>query len=239
MPAKGITKLKHSDILSFTEIIETIKYGVTLGINKVRITGGEPLVRKGIVQLVESIAKIDGIKDFAMTTNGALLAPLAKDLKNAGLHRVNISLDTTNPIQFNTITRIGNLTDVMEGIFEAQRVELTPIKLNCVIKKDSNEADAQSVALFAQKYGLAVRFIPKMNLGNGTFGIVEGGDGGNCTSCNRLRLTSTGDLKPCLFNELGYNIRTLGIPQAYDLALKNKPLTGEKNTSGSFYSIGG
>ena len=239
MPEEGIKLLSHNDILSFDEIVSIIKHGVERGINKVRITGGEPLVRKGIVDLTAMIADIDGITDLAMTTNGVLLPKYAAELVKAGLQRVNISLDTLNAKKFSTLTRVGDLDDVLKGTEAAQKAGLSPIKLNCVIKKTSNEPDAQQVAKFAKKNGLQVRFIPEMDLGKGVFGIVEGGDGGNCSICNRLRLTANGMLKPCLFNDLAYNVRKLGIEEAYNRALKNKPLTGHKNKTGNFYNIGG
>lgn len=239
MPAEGIKLLSHKEILSFDEIIDTVKYGVEHGINKVRITGGEPLVRHGIVELIAMIAKIDGITDLAMTTNGILLPKYAADLVKAGLQRVNISLDTLDSEKFKTLTRVGSLNEVLEGINTAQSAGLNPIKLNCVIKKSSSEPDAQSVAKFAKDNGLQVRFIPEMDLGKGEFGIVEGGEGGNCTICNRLRLTANGLLKPCLFSDLAFDVRKLGIEEAYNQALIKKPLSGHKNSTGNFYNIGG
>lgn len=239
MPAEGIVQVGHKDILTFDEIVATIKYGVTKGIKKVRITGGEPLVRKGIVSLVEMISKIDGITDLAMTTNGALLNKYAKPLKNAGLKRVNISLDTLNPEKFKTITRIGELGDVLNGIDAARLAGLNPIKLNCVIKNSTDEKDAQEVKKFADKNKLQVRFIHEMNLETGYFKKVIGGEGGNCNLCNRLRLTATGSLKPCLFSEIDYNIREMGIENAYNKALTNKPKTGLKNKQDYFFNIGG
>ena len=239
MPAEGIKLLSHKDILSFDEIIDTIKYGVKHGINKVRITGGEPLVRKGIVNLVSMISDINGITDLAMTTNGILLPQYANLLKKAGLQRVNISLDTLDPDRFKNLTRIGSLSKVIEGINAAKSAGLNPIKLNCVIKNSHNEPDALLVADFAKKNNLQVRFIPEMDLKKGEFGIVEGGDGGNCKICNRLRLTANGLLKPCLFSDLAYNVRDLGIEEAYNQAIDNKPLSGHKSLTSSFYNIGG
>ncbi len=119
MPEEGIHLLKHEDILSYNEITAFTKTAVSLGIDKVRLTGGEPLVRKGVVSLVKMIAEIDGIDDLSITTNGAMLKSFAAELKNAGLHRVNISLDTVDPVRFEYITRGGNLNDVLEGISAA------------------------------------------------------------------------------------------------------------------------
>lgn len=239
MPAEGVKLLPRKEILSFEEILDVVKHGVERGITKIRITGGEPLVRKDIVKLIAQIAAVDGILDLAMTTNGVLLPKYANDLAKAGLMRVNISLDTLDDEKFNKITRIGKLHEVLRGIDAAKQANLTPIKLNCVIKKTSAEPDAQQVAKFAKENGFQVRFIPEMDLSKGEFGIVEGGEGGNCSICNRLRLTSNGMLKPCLFSNLAFNIRELGVEEAYNQALGNKPITGHKNNTGEFYNIGG
>lgn len=239
MPATGVKLLPRKEILSFEEILLVVKHGVERGLTKIRITGGEPLVRKDIVKLISKIAAINGIEDLAMTTNGILLPKYAKELAKAGLMRVNISLDTLDEKKFNKITRLGKLHEVLKGIEAAKNAGLTPIKLNCVIKKTSAEPDAQQVAKFAKENGYMVRFIPEMDLSKGEFGIVEGGDGGNCSICNRLRLTSNGMLKPCLFSNLAFNIRELGVEEAYNQALGNKPLSGHKNNTGEFYNIGG
>ncbi len=239
MPPEGVTLLPHAEILNFDEITEVVRYGVSMGIDKVRITGGEPLVRQGIVDLVARIAAIKGITDLAMTTNGINLSEYASDLKKAGLHRVNISLDTLDANEFGQITRVGNLTDVLNGIEAARNAGLLPIKLNCVIKKSIAEPNAQSVGQFAKEHGYQVRFIHEMNLEAGAFHVVEGGEGGNCHACNRLRLTANGQLKPCLFNDKSFDIRQLGIAKAYELALNQKPERGTTNENGTFYNIGG
>ena len=239
MPEEGIKLLSHNEILSYDEIVEIVTYGVANGIDKVRITGGEPLVRKDIVSLIEMIAKIDGIKDLSMTTNGVLLTKFATELKKAGLQRVNISLDTLDPEKFKQITRVGNLEQVLAGIQAAKEAGLTPIKLNCVIKKSSAEPDAQAVAQFATENDYQVRFIHEMDLAKGEFSVVEGGEGGNCAICNRLRLTANGMIKPCLFSDLAFDVRKLGIEKAFEFALNKKPKSGHVNTSGNFYNIGG
>ncbi len=239
MPEEGVKLLSHSDILSFDEIVKVVSFGVKQGITKVRITGGEPLVRKGIVDLIGMIADIDGINDLSMTTNGKLLPELAEPLKNAGLQRVNISLDTLDPERFRQITRVGELIEVMQGIEAAKKAGLTPIKLNCVIKKSNLEPDAKLVAQYAKENNLEIRFIHEMDLKKGSFSVVEGGDGGNCSACNRLRLTANGMLKPCLFNNLEFNVRELGIEKAFEQALHQKPKSGHRNSTGNFYNIGG
>ena len=121
MPADGIPLLKHEDILSYETILDVVRTAVTMGIRKVRITGGEPLVRKGIVQLVRMIAEVKEVTDLGLTTNGILLGGFAEDLAGAGLHRINISLDTVDPEKFREITRGGDLNRVFTGIDAAKK----------------------------------------------------------------------------------------------------------------------
>ena len=239
MPGEGVTLMNHCDILSFEEITEVVRVAVTLGIDKFRITGGEPLVRKDIVTLISMIASVDGVKDLSMTTNGIFLKELALPLKKAGLRRVNISLDTLNPEKFKIITRGGDITRVFKGITAAREAGLEPIKLNCVVYNSSKEDDAQEVKEFCRINNLQVRFIHQMNLETGEFSVVEGGDGGNCQICNRLRMTANGMVKPCLFDESEFSVRELGAQKALLTALNIKPLNGCLNTKGSFYNIGG
>jgi cyclic pyranopterin phosphate synthase len=239
MPESGIDLIDHRDVLSFEEIVEVVKFSVLHGVDKVRITGGEPLVRKGITDLVKMIALIPGIEDLSMTTNGTMLDRYADKLADAGLNRVNISLDTLDPHKYREITRLGDVTAVMAGIAAARKAGLDPIKVNCVIQESPLEKDAQDVAAYCRQNGLEVRFIKEMDLDKGIFSKVIGGEGGNCQSCNRLRLTADGHLKPCLFSDLGYSVRELGIEGAFNRALGNKPLTGSSNTINRFSNIGG
>lgn len=239
MPEEGVVFKKHSDILSFEEIQEVVKVSVSMGIDKIRLTGGEPLVRKDIVRLVKMIAEVDGVKDIAMTTNGALLEKFAGPLADAGLHRINISLDTLDPEKFAATTRKGNINSVLKGIEAAKKAGLSPIKVNCVITSKTDEPDALDVKEYCIKNGLQVRFIEKMNLKTGHFGIVHGGSGGDCNVCNRLRLTSDGKMKPCLFSDIEYDIRELGIEEAIKLAIGAKPQKGTVSNNGFFHNIGG
>jgi cyclic pyranopterin phosphate synthase len=238
MPEDGIRLLDHSDILSFEEIADFTRMAVANGITKVRLTGGEPLVRKGIIELVKMLSEIDGLEDLSMTTNGILLPEFAVDLRKAGLNRINISLDTVNPDNYCQITRNGELAKVLKGIEAAQKAGLEPIKINCVLLGQPNE-ETQKLKHFCEDRGLSLRFIHQMNLKTGEFSTVEGGEGGNCSKCNRVRLLANGDIKPCLFSDLAYNIRKMGHQEALDLALGNKPQSGTYNKSGEFYNIGG
>jgi GTP 3',8-cyclase len=239
MPEEGIQLLDHKDILTFDEIRDFTKTAVEGGVTKVRITGGEPLVRKGIITLVGMISAIKGINDLSMTTNGVLLRNFARDLKAAGLQRINISLDTIDPEKFRAITRTGNIDDVFEGINAARIAGLSPIKINCVIQHSREEEEARSVAHFCKTNNLEIRYITQMDLVKGHFSTVMGGTGGNCTLCNRLRLTANGKLKPCLFSNIEFDIRELGFEQALKLAIKSKPECGSTNETGAFYNIGG
>jgi cyclic pyranopterin phosphate synthase len=185
------------------------------------------------------LASISGISDLGMTTNGTLLRRYAKDLAAAGLDRVNISLDSLDAGNFQYITRVGKLESVLDGIRAAKEAGLNPVKINCVVKDGKLNKDALTVKAFGKENGLQVRFIKEMDLEAGMFSVVKGGDGGKCHICNRLRLTSNGLLKPCLFSEIGYNIRTYGYEEALTLAVGNKPRKGSLNNANNFYNIGG
>jgi GTP 3',8-cyclase len=239
MPEEGIQLLKHHEILNFDEIVEVVKEGVNLGIDKIRITGGEPLIRKGIVDLVGMIAKINGITDFGMTTNGLLLEEFAQPLANAGLQRVNISIDTIDPEKYKQITRFGDFEKLKKGIEAAKKAGLNPIKINCVILESHLEKEAQAVTDFCMENNLDIRYIREMDLEKGTFWKVQGGTGGDCSICNRLRLTSNGKIKPCLFSDLEFDIKEFGIKKAFELALEKKPESGSCNFTNKFSNIGG
>lgn len=238
MPKDGIPLKKHEDILSFEEIYEITKKAVEMGIDKVRLTGGEPLVKRGIISLVKMLAGIDGIKDFSMTTNAVLLARYARNLKEAGIQRLNISLDSMDPEKFREVTRGGNLRDVLDGIDAAIETGFDKIKLNCVVQNGPDEPDARSVGEFGREKDIEVRYILKMNLAEGRFAPVIGGDGGDCPKCNRLRLSADGRIFPCLLNDQSYSVRELGTEEAIRLALKNKPESGT-HSDRTFYMIGG
>jgi len=238
-PEEGLELAPREKALTLEELHEAACIAVKMGMTKVRLTGGEPLVRKGIVGLVKRISAIDGLQDFSMTSNGTLMARFAKDLKAAGLQRVNISLDTMDPERFARVTRSGRLEDALAGIEAALVAGLTPVKVNCVIKESPEEPDARTVAAWGSKMGVEVRFIREMNLEAGHFWKVQGGSGGDCGSCGRLRLTSLGDVIPCLFSDLKFNVRELGIREAFDRAIAYKPESGKASQTNSFQRVGG
>jgi cyclic pyranopterin phosphate synthase len=146
MPPEGVPWRPHEEILRYEEIETVVRAAAGLGISKVRLTGGEPLVRLGIVNLVAMLARIPGIDDLAMTTNGTLLACYAEGLKAAGLQRVNVSLDTLRPERFRRITRLGKLSDTLEGIAAAKQAGLVPVKINTVVIRSLNDDEVVDFA---------------------------------------------------------------------------------------------
>lgn len=165
MPKEGVNKKCHDEIISFERIKEIVESSTKLGIKKVRITGGEPLVRKGIVKICRDICSIEGIEEVAITTNGVLLGKYAKELKTAGVNRINISLDTLRKDKFFAITRGGNLDDVLSGIKEAKLAGFSNIKLNCVLVKGFNDDEIVDLINFAKKNNVEIRFIELMKIG--------------------------------------------------------------------------
>jgi cyclic pyranopterin phosphate synthase len=238
MPAEGAMIVPHASLLTYEEIVQLVQAGIALGIDKVRITGGEPLLRRNVVDLVAALARLPGLHDLAMTTNACRLPDFAVPLKQAGLHRLNISLDTLDPTQFAAITRGGNLQEVLDGIAAAIAAGFQPIKLNCVITASPDEPDARAVAAFGAARGLPVRFIRRMNTAQGRFWQVIGGDGGHCATCNRLRVSSDGRIFPCLFNNTSYAVRELGATAALLAAVQNKPTAGTASAN-RFHHLGG
>jgi cyclic pyranopterin phosphate synthase len=256
MPEEGVKWMSHSDILSYEELITIIRASAELGISKIRITGGEPLVRQGIEDFVQMIAQIPGIEDIAMTTNGIFLAKYAADLKKAGLHRVNVSLDTLKPERFKKICRGvdagGDISNVLAGIKAAQEAGLNPVKINMVVMAGVNDDEILDFARKTVDEEWHVRFIELMPFtghdghtpvglttrelkqridplgrmepykhqwGNGpakyyklpeakgTMGFISALSEHFCFSCNRLRLTADGKLRPCLMSETMIDLR--------------------------------
>lgn len=174
MPPQGAQWLEHKEILTYEELLRLITVFGREGITKIRLTGGEPLVRAGLVDFVRSIKEIGIIDDISLTTNGSLLPPLAQALKAAGLHRVNISLDTVNPASFSRITTCGRLEDTLRGIESALQAELHPVKLNVVMTDALQETDLAYFNQLVYRHPIAVRFIEYMPIGGN--GIGSGSD---------------------------------------------------------------
>ena len=256
MPAEGVAFKGHDVIVSFEEIERFVRVAVQLGIRDVRLTGGEPLVRKGICGLVRLLAAIPGIEDLAMTTNGILLPEMAGELKAAGLDRLNISLDTLDREKFLQICRHDELPKVLEGIEAARQAGFQKTKLNALAIRQQAEDDVVPLAMFARERDLELRFIEFMPLdGDDRWAddrVLSGGeilkmlaeaigpmepvdaadshapatryrflDGGPpvgiigsvsqsfCDRCSRLRLTSEGKIRNCLFATEEWNAREL------------------------------
>ncbi len=161
MPEEGVRKMQHEDILRFEEILHIVNTLVKLGITKVRITGGEPLVRRGITGLIKKIGALSGIKDLSMTTNGILLKQYAQSLRESGLGRINISLDTLDDSKYRYITRGGNINDVLQGLKEVRKLGFHPVKLNFVLIRDFNDDEIEDFAELTYQ-GINVRFIELM-----------------------------------------------------------------------------
>lgn len=167
MPVEGPRRIERSDLLTFDEIERMVRILAGLGIRRVRLTGGEPLVRRNLPDLLRRLKAIDGIEEVLLTTNGVYLKALARELKDAGLTKINIHLDTLSPEKFKTITRCGDIQKVFEGIAEAKKIGLNPIKLNAVIQRGVNDDEASDLLRFAAANGLILRFIELMPIGPG------------------------------------------------------------------------
>ena len=259
----GVEKLEREAMLTYEEFLRLAALFARCGVDTVRVTGGEPLVRKGVDQLVAGLKSIPGIRKVTMTTNGILLAQQLPALLEAGLDSVNISLDTLDPVLFAKITARDEFAAVQAGIHAALESGI-PVKLNCVPQVGVNEGELESLAAFAQEHPLQVRFIEMMPIGfgaglpglsgpkllerfyrrwpqlqpvtgaafgdgpavyysapgwRGSIGLIAAVHGKFCASCNRVRLTSQGFLRPCLASESGTDLRALLRSGADDAAL--------------------
>jgi cyclic pyranopterin phosphate synthase len=165
MPEEGVEDIGHESILGFEEIERVVRAAVSLGFRKFRLTGGEPLVRRGVTRLVARIAAVPGVEDLAMTSNGTLLARAAADLKTAGLHRVNISLDTLREERYRHITRGGVLADALAGIRAAESAGLRPVRVNVVAIRGFNDDEISDFARLTREHPWDVRFIEPMPVG--------------------------------------------------------------------------
>jgi len=266
MPETGVKKLKHEDVLAVEEIAEIVRATAACGITKVRVTGGEPLVRRGIVEICDKISNTKGIREVCLTTNGLLLPQFAKELKNAGVNRLNISLDSLDRITYNEITRSDLLDEALTGVFTALETGFDAIKINAVLIGGVNDNDILKLLELTKKYKVDVRFIEIMPIGEcanwaesrfisaqcilqsapelyevGTDGVskkykLPGGLGSVglispisshfCPTCNRIRVTADGVLKPCLHSAEEINLRGLhgkDLENAVRKAIYEKP----------------
>ncbi len=264
----GIEKRPHDNILRDEEILNVVEEAVKIGITKIRITGGEPLVRRGIYSLIKKISKVEGIKEITITTNATLLIGNVKKLKEAGISRVNFSLDTLDNEKFKFITNSQITLDYENLIKELIKYEMLPIKINVVLLKGFNDNEILDFIDLADKYNLLIRLIEVMPIGHlsfdynkyyiskdellsrypelvfyrkdriaeyykvagkkGLIGFINPISHKFCASCNRIRLTADGHLKPCLHNNYEINIKNNDrdlVSSKLIEAIKTKPLS--------------
>lgn len=167
MPPQGVTKQKHTDICSFEELRDMAEAAVKCGVRKIRVTGGEPLVRRGIMDFCKMLKEISGVEELCVTTNGSLLPSLAEALKSSGVDRLNVSLDTLRPERFEQITRLGTLSDVLEGLEAAKAAGFDKIKINCVLLGGVNDDEIANFVNLTRENDYQVRFIERMPMGFG------------------------------------------------------------------------
>jgi cyclic pyranopterin phosphate synthase len=210
MPENGVKLMQHQDILTYEEIVTVVQAAAQMGISKVRITGGEPLVRSDLPRLIAMLAQIDSIDDISLTTNGTLLGGCAAELKSVGLNRVNVSLDTLKPDRFEFITRGRSLADVLEGIEVARSVGLEPVKINMVVMAGINDDEILDFATKTINDGWHVRFIEYMPVVAGDVVIPPAVP----VSEVRKRLEGLGVLESCLPAVGNGPARYFRLPQA-------------------------
>lgn len=249
MGPEGVKKRDHRDILSHEEIEEIVRAAVKLGVRKVRVTGGEPLVRPGIVDICRRIGAIDGVEELCVTTNGLRLPELAGALRQAEVCRLNISLDTLRPERYREITRVGSLEKALAGLEAARAAGFPPPKLNCVLMGGVNDDEIPDFVALTEREPVSVRFIELMPIGpcrdwdksrfipadavlqavpeltpvggdgvarlyrlpggKGTVGLIRPVSDHFCPTCNRIRITADGKLKPCLHSAAELPLRGL------------------------------
>ena len=238
MPEEGVPVRRHEEFLSFEEITAVVRAAVKLGVTKVRLTGGEPLVKRGIVDLVRMVRSVEGLRHLAMTTNGILLDRFAGKLKEAGLDSVNVSLDTLDPERYRHLTRGGEINRVLRGVEAALR-EKIPAKINMVVLDDTPEQEIAQMRHFCSERGLGLQLINHFALG------VEKTDNyryerpPHCEECNKIRLLADGSLKPCLHSDEEIPIDIEDIEGSLRKTVARKPERGSACTGRSMMEIGG
>lgn len=246
MPAWGVPLESHGE-LSLEQYLKVAKAAAQLGIHKVRITGGEPLMRTGIVDLVQGLKELPGITTIGMTTNGILLKRYAAALRSAGLTHLNISLDTLNPEQYALLTRGGNIQAALNGITAAKEAGFTNIKINTVItqvdlQEDIPEWRKEDLALlqqFCDQNGFGFQRIAEYSLLEEKRDDIRLERPLPCSECNRIRLLSKGVLKPCLHSNEEIHIDWYDIAGSIEKTIQGKPEHGSVCTNRSMVEIGG
>jgi cyclic pyranopterin phosphate synthase len=241
MPAGGITLKNHSAILSYEQIITIVQGAAELGIGKIRLTGGEPLVRKNIAFLIRELKAIPGISEVSMTSNGTLLDLLAEDIYAAGLDRLNISLDTLDAGKYKRITRNGDIEKVFAGIAAARRAGFRTTKINMVLIAGFNDNEVENMKKFCRENGLRLQRIHHYSLHDIKTAQREFAAERplSCNVCNRLRLTADGKLKPCLFSDWEIAVDFSDIAASLEKAVQAKPRHGVACRGRENWQIGG
>jgi cyclic pyranopterin phosphate synthase len=173
MPFDEYTWIERQEVLSFEEIERLARIFLAFGVEKIRLTGGEPLVRKELDRLIRRLTALDGLTDLSLTTNGALLVEQAQRLRDAGLLRINISIDSLRAERFREVTKRGNLDEVLAGLFAAKRAGMNPIKINAVVIRGVNDDEILDLVAFARENGFEMRFIEYMDVGNANAWSLE------------------------------------------------------------------
>ena len=231
MPEDGVCKKRHEDMLTQEEMIMAIRAAAALGVRKLRITGGEPLVKSNIVELCRAAAVVKGIEDVCLTTNGTLLPKLAAPLREAGVRRLNISLDTLDAEKFRYITRIGKLEDAVVGIEAALAAGFEKIKINSVLIGGFNDDEIPALAarlpeLCPVPADGGVAKLYRLPGAQGNVGLISPVSAHFCAECNRIRLTADGKIKPCLHSSDEISLKGLdyeGMLGALRSAILSKP----------------
>ncbi|SCY04381.1 GTP 3',8-cyclase MoaA [Desulfoluna spongiiphila] len=251
VPPTPFAHMNHTDILSYEELIRLVRVGISLGIRKVRLTGGEPFARKGLIGFIRELSALEGLEDLAVTTNGTLIADEMKNLKEAGLTRINISLDSLRPERFAKITGKDLFAEVKRTIEGALKTGLNPVKINTVLLDGINGDELEDFARLTFDHPVHIRFIEYMPIGEGSgpahsellapaitrrlealgpltpvhrsahdgpaqrfkikgakgeIGLISPMTNHFCATCNRLRLTADGHLRPCLLSDAKVNL---------------------------------
>ena len=297
-PRDLIPRLSHDDILTYEEILRVVRIGINLGISKIRVTGGEPLVRKGVYGFLSELSGMDKLSDLSLTTNGVSLKANLKKIKSAGIKRINISLDTLNRAKFQKITGLDFFNQVWEGIVRAHEMGFHPIKLNIVALNGINDDELTDMAKLSFEYPFHIRFIEYMPMGKsqmgngplllapeikkrigvlgnlisvrnsvydgparryrfegatGEIGFIHALSHHFCERCNRLRLTASGQLRPCLLSDHHEDVKGLlrgggsdeELTEIFFKAVRHKPsdhnlaVQNPKRVCGQMRSIGG
>lgn len=240
MPANGVPVRYHTNVLRIEQFIRIVEVAAELGVRKVRLTGGEPLVRKGVVDLVRGIARIPSIEKLAMTTNGTLLSPLAAQLREAGLTHLNISLDTLDPKAYRHITRGGDLSAALRGALAAKEAGFEGIKVNTVVTEAEYRAEEmRSLEAFCREHGLILQRIAEYSLSEEKRDTMQFERPLPCSECNRIRLLCNGVLKPCLHSDIEIPVDFDDIASSLREAVAAKPERGLVCTNRAMVEIGG